>query len=213
MVALAPSPPPTLVFAEMFLTLFFFFYLSFCLYIWHFLPFIKYIFAVVPPVELKGLAMSCDGTVVEVAGTGWDQLCLPHRGPAVKQEHDMGYLHPCCVLVSMVCCTCRGSVLWGTTGKAIRVLPNTQLARARLPSGSHLLLAHCCPEEPGKALPLAHQHGPASLACSHNLLRALYWNNKGAAWLKCKVGYVQGVQAHLRSSDNSLPRVLPGLLQ
>lgn len=163
MVALAPSSPPTLVFTEMFLT--FFFYLSFCLHIWHFLPFIKYVFSVVPPVELKGLAVSCSGTVAEVAGTGWDRLCLPHQGPAVKQVHYMGHLHSCCILVSMVCCTCRGSVLWGTTGKAIRVLPNAQLARARLPSGSHLLLAYCRPEEPGKALPLPHQHGPASLAC------------------------------------------------
>lgn len=86
----------------------------------------------------------------EPAGTGRVSLT---EGPAVKQAHYMGHPHPCSALASTVRCTCRGSVLWGTTGEAVGVLPNAQLAGARLPGGSHLLLAHRCPEEPGKALP------------------------------------------------------------
>lgn len=47
---------------------------------------------------------------------------------------------------------CRGPVLRGTAGETLGLLPHAQLARAGLPRGSHLFLAHRSPEEPGKAL-------------------------------------------------------------
>ena len=83
MAAPAPAapPPPTLVFAGMLLTRFFYPSLRLRL---AFSALIKYVFPEVPPAELKGSAMSCGGHMAEAAGTSQDRPSLPHRGRCSK---------------------------------------------------------------------------------------------------------------------------------
>lgn len=71
------------------------------IYIWPFLPLIKYIFPEVPPAELKGSAMSSGGAVWQ----DWLGLAMsPHPGPCSKTSALQGLPACCCTGVSVVWC-------------------------------------------------------------------------------------------------------------
>lgn len=95
--ALLARPPPPLVFAGMLLTIFF---TPLFLYVWHFLW--EYVFPEVPPAESKGSAVSSVGLWqrwLEPPGTGHVSLS---EASAIRQTREVGYLPPCCPLVSTV---------------------------------------------------------------------------------------------------------------
>ena len=66
----SPSSSPTFMSARLFLTLF---PLTPPSVMWHFLPFLKYVFPEMPPSWVSGSAVLCGGSV----GGGWSLLCLP----------------------------------------------------------------------------------------------------------------------------------------
>lgn len=104
------------------------------------------------------------------------------------------------IIPHTVCCTSRWPVLRGTAGEAFRLLPNTQLAGAGLPSRRHLLLAHRGPQEPGNALPY-----PTSLPSSHTQrCHSGCTRGKNTTWLKLEVREMSRAQAQLHFSCTHL---------
>lgn len=173
------------------------------LYLWCFMPFFRGMFSEELPACCWAWMYS---TVAAGAGSAQHGAARPLLTDPPETPAAPGHWHAAQqgqpithIIPHTVCCTSRWPVLRGTAGEAFRLLPNTQLAGAGLPSRRHVLLAHRGPQEPGNALPY-----PTSLPSSHTQrCHSGCTRGKNTTWLKLEVREMSRVQAQLHFSCTS----------